>query len=86
MASTWLGDHQGRPSAPLIRWVDQLSKYGALTNILPLRDTIVIAPGPRGEHLIDSRSKKKVIGKIWGSPLTIGPPGHKNPRYATEAN
>ena len=35
VASTWLGDHQGRPSAPLIRCVKP-SKYGALTNTLEL--------------------------------------------------
>ena len=35
VASTWLGDHQGRPSAPLIRCVKP-SKYEALTNTLEL--------------------------------------------------
>ena len=33
VASTWLGDHQGRPSAPLIQCVKP-SKYGALANTL----------------------------------------------------
>ena len=33
VASTWLGDHQERPSAPLIRCVKP-SKFGALTNTL----------------------------------------------------
>ena len=32
----WLGDHQGRPSAPLSPYV-KVSKYGALTNILQLQ-------------------------------------------------
>ena len=31
VVSTWLGDHQGRPSAPLIRCIKP-SKYKALTN------------------------------------------------------
>ena len=35
MASTWLGDYQGRPSTPLIRCVKP-SKCGALTNALEL--------------------------------------------------
>ena len=35
VASTWLGDHQGRPSAPLIRCIKP-SKYGALANTLEL--------------------------------------------------
>ena len=35
VASTLLGDHQGRSSAPLIRCIKPL-KYGALTNTLKL--------------------------------------------------
>jgi hypothetical protein len=33
---TWLGDHHGRSSAPVSRCI-QVSKYGALTNILQLQ-------------------------------------------------
>jgi hypothetical protein len=35
VASTWLGDHQERPSAPLIQCVKPL-EHGELTNILKL--------------------------------------------------
>ena len=35
VASTWLGGHHGKPSAPLIRCVKP-SKYRAITNILDL--------------------------------------------------
>ena len=35
VAITLLGDHQGRPSAPMIRYFKP-SKYGALTNTLEL--------------------------------------------------
>ena len=38
VANTWLGDHQGRPSASLTRCVKP-SKYGALTNTLDLELT-----------------------------------------------
>jgi hypothetical protein len=45
VVSTWLGDHQGRPSAPLSRCI-KVSKYGALTNI-----TITVTrPGPRRDQ------------------------------------
>jgi hypothetical protein len=33
VASTWLGDHEGRPPTPLIRRV-KLSKYGTLTKYI----------------------------------------------------
>ena len=36
VVGTWLGDHQGRSSAPLSRCV-KVSKYGVLINILQLR-------------------------------------------------
>ena len=36
VATTWLSDHQGKPTAPLIRCVKP-SKYGALTDTLELQ-------------------------------------------------
>jgi hypothetical protein len=36
VVSTWLGDHQGRPSAPLSRRV-KVSKYEVLKNMLQLQ-------------------------------------------------